>query len=78
MGATSPAPRSAPPEEKLRFAWPGTLCGHLGLRQQLTRRPPCIRTDSRSELACVAFRGGYCCTLLLYEALEPCDHIFEL
>ena len=37
-----------------------------------------IRTDSRSELACDGFRCGCCCTLLLYEALEPCDQIFEL
>jgi hypothetical protein len=37
-----------------------------------------IRTDSRSELACDAFRCGCCCTLLLYKALEPCDQIFEL
>jgi len=38
----------------------------------------CIRTDSRSELACDAFRCGGCCTLLLYEAPEPCDQAFEL
>ena len=35
-------------------------------------------TDARSELACDAFRCGSCCTLLLYEALEPCGQIFEL
>jgi len=34
--------------------------------------------DARSELACDGFRCGCCCTLLLYEALEPCDQIFEL
>jgi hypothetical protein len=67
-----------PPEEGPRFAWSGTLCGYLGLGRQPARRPPCIRTDSRSELACDAFRCGGCCTLLLYEALEPCDQIFEL
>jgi hypothetical protein len=37
-----------------------------------------IRTDSRSELACDAFRCGCCCTLLLYETREPYDQIFEL
>ena len=31
-----------------------------------------IRTGVR------CFRGGGCCTLLLYEALEPCDQVFEL
>ena len=36
-----------------------------------------IRRNTRSELACDGFRCG-CCTLLLYEALESCDHIFEL
>ena len=36
-----------------------------------------IRTDTRSELACDAFRRGGCCTLLLYEALEPWDQDFE-
>ena len=78
MSATSPASRPAPPAEEPRFAWPGTLCGYLGLGRQPARRPPCIRTDTRSELACDAFRRGGCCTLLLYEALEPCDQIFEL
>jgi hypothetical protein len=38
--------RSAPPEKEPRFAWPGTLCGYLGLRRQPARRPPCIRTVS--------------------------------
>src|ERR1039457_2950077 len=37
-----------------------------------------IRTHTRSELACDAFRCGCCCPLLLYEALEPCGQIFEL
>jgi hypothetical protein len=78
MGATSPAPRPAPPEEEPRCAWPGTLGGYLGLGRQPARRPPCIRTDSRSELACDAFRCGCCCTLLLYEPLELCDQIFDL
>ena len=55
MGATSPAPRPAPPEEEPRFAWSGTLCGYLGLGRQPAGRPPCIRTDTRSELACDAF-----------------------
>ena len=36
-----------------------------------------IRTDARSELACGGFRCGGCCTLLLYETLEPCDQDFE-
>ena len=35
-------------------------------------------TDARSELACDAFHCGGCCTLLLYEALEPRGQIFEL
>ena len=38
----------------------------------------CIRMDARSELACDAFRSSCCCTLLLYEPLEPCDRDFEL
>ncbi len=76
--ATSPAPRPAPPEERAPFAWSGALCGYLRLGRQPARRPPDIRTDSRSELACDAFRSGCCCTLLLYQALEPCGQAFEL
>ena len=37
-----------------------------------------IRTDARSELACDGFRCGCCCTLLLYQALEPWARDFEL
>ena len=78
MGATSPAPRPAPPEEEPRFAWSGTLCGYGGLWRQPARRPPGIRTNTRSELACDGFRCGCCCTLLLYQALEPWARVFEL
>ena len=37
-----------------------------------------IRTDARSELACDGFRCGGCCTLLLYEPLEPWARAFQL
>jgi hypothetical protein len=36
------------------------------------------RLQARSELACDGFRCGCCCTLLLYQALEPWAQDFEL
>ena len=36
-----------------------------------------IGRDTRSELACDGFRCGGCCTLLLYQALDPWAQDFD-
>ena len=78
MGATSPTGRPAPPEEERRFAWSGPILGSYPAQTAADQAAVFIRTDARSELACDAFRGGCCCTLLLYQALEPWAQDFEL
>ena len=60
------------------FCLVSPIWAYIQLRPQPARAAVFIRTDSRSELACDAFRFGCCCTLLLYETREPYDQIFEL
>ena len=66
MGATSPAPRPAPPEEEPRFAWSGALCGYLGVGRQPAGRPPAsARTPDpnwRAMLFAAAAAVLCCCT----------------
>ena len=72
------ARRPAPLEEEPRLAWSGPIWGSSPAQATADQAAAVIRTDTRSELACDAFRGGGCCTLLLYETLKLCGQVFEL
>jgi hypothetical protein len=52
--------------------------GLLRTHSAADRPSAIIRAEAGSELACDAFRSGCCCTLLLYQALEPWAQDFEL
>jgi hypothetical protein len=66
-----------PREEEQRLAWSGSLSTYLRARavaDRLPHRPPAsqIRTGVRR------FSPRHCCTLLLYQTLEPLAQVFEL
>jgi len=76
--AISLTPRPVPHEEEPRFAWSGSLWAYLQAQVAADQTAAVSRAEASSDLACDDFRRGGCCTLLLYEALEPWARYFEL